>query len=533
MKAGFSSQWYNARYNEMQRAFGGATGEQRLLLPASSAGSYPDYPDVFARELWVSRSRKIFSTMQLYVARNMASIPIPDFKGPEIDKHSAELLREFYRIRSEQGKWHTQLEQAYCDGSMLGTGYIYVGTVVDSEGYAKVEIEHIPCLHVLYDINAKTIDRAKWMAVCRYYSVDEAEALFGDQVHTKIRTLATGDGVQTEVVRVFEYQDVGLIGKEGYKVEPTRAYILDDLDGPVLERERNPYDALTIAQYYQVLASGMRRPVGRVHSMLAAQAQLNKIEDRADQEIACGGTINLYDSVLMDNSDAAKLRAGAIAPWLGIKSLSKDAPPIMRIPPSPVDGKMIEIWQAWSEEFNGVSGTTELDRGTDTGNNTLGQDQILQSRSDSAQNRDAVQLVRFYRQIVNLVMRVAKASDDCPVTLKLAGYSIAMNIPGYPESGIDNWIPDELDPLIDTQDMTPGQDAIRKQQRLAGLQLYTPYLGTLVSPEWFMKELITANGDDVDEVMSQSQSNQAANPMMGAQGPMMGQQAGMPPNALG
>lgn len=523
MNAGFYRDWYTRCYNEQQRAYGGIGGVNASMLPPSGQG-FPDWPDVLPLFLYAHQTRKVLATAAIALARNMGTIPAPVFTGPEIDDgFTPDLLAEFYKKRSDspESRWSDQFESAFMDGDQLGMGYVYFGPRLTAGGKFRVDCEHIPLLHLLFDINAKHFIDAKWAAWCRYYSVDDAKRMYGERVEAYQRQLTVpttiGRSMTQNLVRVWEYQDVGTLRPDGsYECEPTHAFILDDIGGEILSRERNEFEVITVAAYSQYLFSGMRRPFGRLHMQSAVQGMLNKIEKRLDDEMSSGGTITIYDPNRVDAGDMRKFRNGEVAPMISAKvPLNNDSPAIQRIAATGADSKVIEAMTYFTEELHAVSGITELDLGGSTGNNTLGQDQILTQRADNQQSWDSNQLIKFYRRAMQIAMRVAKIIDDAPITLVVKGKTFSLNMPGFPESLIANHIPDDLYPLIGAQDLTPQNNDAKKAMRLNQLNQYQPLIQMgLINVQWWASEMVKAMGDNPDEaLMSQGQLGQVGGQM--------------------
>jgi hypothetical protein len=112
-------------------------------------------------------------------------------------------------------------------------------------------------------------------------------------------------------------------------------------------------------------------------------------------------------------------------------------------------------------------------------------------------------MVEFDSMTVRKLLQVAKRFDTCPTTIDVFGQNVLINDPRDPRSMISNFLEEPSKVVI-------GLDAVRmtdaeteKLRRMQVLERLAPYAQAGAIPiAWLVREMITAAGEDPDEVAS-------------------------------
>lgn len=495
---GYDPNHYASLYRQMCYAFGDDWNKNRRSGIDSTGGSFPDWPEITVRYMEVGRSRRILNSQFIGLSRSMGNAPAPEF--PQLSKQSAEVRKQFYLARyhgnEREDSWADEHAAAYMDGDGLGAGFVHFGLKTNPKtGYQYVSAEHSPAVLTLYDRHERHPGRARWVCFVKYLAIDQASALFGEKVaKTYVRQLH--DNFSTyplDVVRVFDYYDMGW----GPKGTPTRALIPGDFANEPLFVEENTFECLPFSHMTYLIAPGMRRPTGRIVMQMATQEGLNEIERHLRKALK-SPTFNLMDVTQLNAKDLARLNAGDANVNVRIENPRPDAPPYIRIPGAEVAQTILALRDMYERQFNADSGTTDFERGNmSMEKRTLGENELLDSRSQTQSSWSQMQAVKMHQRSVEVALKIAEKFDKDPVLLDIFGTNALFNEPSQPHSWMSEWLQEPSRVLIG-DDQLRARDAKQDQMdRLQMLSTLAPEVQAgLLSAQKFAEEKLRALNED-------------------------------------
>jgi hypothetical protein len=500
---GYDKGWYDSIWKQMCYAFG-EQGQESLGIGGDKR--FPDFADLTPTMSEVGTSKRILNTQFITLSRVMYSDPEPEF--PDVDKITGQIRQSFYQARATgeeygDGDWATQFNAAFMDGDGVGTGVVQLGLKTNPKtGFRKLTAQHVPILQTLWDRNERSISRARWIAFLHYIPMDVAEAQFGKRFATENRheMKESGSEEPIECVRILDYWDIG----HG-KGEPTHAFIVDDLDGEVIEIEENPYGCLPCAFYEHLLIPGMRRAVGRIPLLMAGQEALNQAERYMREAMKRPG-FTMVGAELFEESDFERVINGEGGIIRTKRPLAAGELIAQFVPGEEVSQTTLAYMQLLEKDFTANAGVTEFDRGSNPDQaRTLGENQLVDERSKVQASWSALQAAKMHRRAVEVGLKIAAIGDNDPVMLAVDGNTVPINDPSDTRLSIANFLAEPSRVIVSVESLAKN-DMLREQQmatqKLMGLQ---PLVGQTIDPIWWTDELLKANGYDPAEAKLEPQ----------------------------
>lgn len=505
-KQGFDPQYRSSLYNQMRYVFGEAWRKEISSGAALDGGDFPDYADIRVKYQEVGRTRRIYSNQLIRLSRVMYSDPQPEF--PQVDKYTAEVRKQFFlnRYRGEgagEGEWADEMSAAYLDGDGLGVGIVQVCLRTNpSSGEQQVHLRHSPTIFTLWDPHERHPGRWRWIAFVRYMALEDAISLFGEkEAEGAVRTVYDGTrsyGVKS--VRYFEYYDIGT----GTRGAPTRAIVLNHMGNEPVLVEENAFGTLPFAYYLHHYVPGQQAPVGNIASQIPIQEQINAIEKALKETVKRTGQ-TVIDVSQIDDEDVKRMNGGEIMPFLRWRpKAGHNAPPVQNLPGAELQQSALKLYDILDQQLTVDSGVNDFDRGVQPRRSrTLGEDMLIDQRSQGPASWSELQCAKFHIRTVRKVLHVAGLFDRDPVTLDIFGKNYSVNDPSRPASCISAWLKEPSSAVVNA-DALRYQDVVAvRTQRLQQLLQVAPFVGRLLSPEWFGEELAKALGESDPKVATQ------------------------------
>lgn len=469
----YDPQYYDSIYRQMRYAFGKGidSADSAVVTP----GRFPVFPDIVVDMLQVGRSRRILNNLFIDLSRVRYSEVEPEF--PEVsDPILKEARTKFWLARAngfghDEGAWTDHFDAAYFDGNAIGTGFIQAGLVRNPKsGQSRVQVRHVPTHQVLWDRHARFASDARFVCFSSLLPVDVAVRRFGQEARQYVRTFFDSPGVATPLsaVRVFEYFDAGTDSSE-----PTFAVILDDLTGPFVKRERQPFSTIPFAAYTHLQVPGMRRAVGRIVLQMATQEAINEIESHLDSAIK-QKPFTVLDVELIEKADLDRLVKGDDLPYVRMRKRidGSSAPPFYTVPGGQLSSLIGDRFAILSSQMTADSGVTDFDRGNvTTQKRTATEVEVINQRSGSQGTWQMRQLARFMRQAVGVVLEIARDHDRDPVAIDVSGVNLTLNDPTEPRLSLEALLAEPSSILITEETLQSADGDSKIQKRLAQLQV--------------------------------------------------------------
>lgn len=491
------------------------------LMGAYRDGTLVECPDVTTRFIEVGRSRRAMNTAFISLSSTMGDQPAPEFEG--IDRHTAEVRKQFMLARSnnaEDSEWGAEDSLAYVDGDGLGFGGVQVCLKTNPQtGYQRVAIEHIPAFHVFYDRHARTFGRARMVAFIKYLSPEAFAERWGEEKMVEYRrdlyneTVGSRDGGEAlQVCRVIEYYDLGLWGQD-----PTRAVIAGNLDGEVLEREKNTFGCLPFAHYSMWHPVGARYPIGRIEMQMSTAEALNDLE-RALRSATSRQSFTMVDADAADPNDIEAYLNGE-QDFIRFDSKSGTKMPLIHAPGADVSPTTLNYYSLLERQFSTDSGQTELDRGNQlTEKRTLGEAELLQQSSQSQTSFSLKQATAYHRRKFEIVARIAGTFDADPLEIDVFGVPYTLNDPGNPLSSVENWFKLPARIVVSEEAMRARDVKADNMARLQELQAFVSLAPMLANPQYIAEEAAKATDLDPKEAIQMPQMVPPGAPQQGQPG---------------
>lgn len=516
---GYDPSYYASLYRQMCYAFGDDWHKVKGVPSGVAGGSFPDFPEITVRYMETGRSRRILNSQFTGLSRVMATDPEPEF--PQLDKWTGEVRKQYYlnRYRGDHyggGNWADEHAYAYMDGDGLGLGFVQFGLESNPKtGYQRVSCEYSPAVLTLWDRHERNPSRARWVAFCKYLSIDQAAGLFGWKTAKRYRReIVDGESqAPLEVMRVFEYYDMGY----GPKGTPTRALIPSDLGMEPITLEDNPFECLPFSYMSYLMVPGMKRHTGRIIMQMSTQEGLNDIERHLRKALK-SPSFDIVDVTQLNTDDLRRINAGDTNVKVRLDTPRPDAPPYIRVPGMEVAQTILALKEMYERQFNADSGTTDFDRGNlQSEERTLGENQLLDARSKNQQAWGAIQATKMHQRSVETCLKIAKDYDKDPLLIDVFGTNIPLNVPEDPRSWLTNFLEEPSHVLISDQSLRARDQDAERQRRQQSLAMLAPLLQMgLISPQKYAEEMLKAAGeqDPNDWMPTQTMDTSSAQPMM-------------------
>lgn len=495
---GFDPDYFASLYRQMCYTFGDDWGKSQRVATLNGR-LFPDWPEIIVRYMEVGRSRRILNSQFIGLSRSMGNEPAPEF--PQLDKFTAEVRKQWYMTRyagrNYEGEWAAEHENAFMDGDGLGLGFLAWGLMSNPKTqYQHVTCEYSPAVLTIFDRHARTPGRADWIAFCKYLPYHKAELLLGKKVAQEyVRNLydtsaSSGAAYPLEVVRIFDYYDLGM-----GKGSPTRAIIPGDLGNAPVDISDNVFECIPLSYMEYFTAPGMRRATGRIVMQMATQEGLNEIE-RFLRSCLKNPGFSIADVRQLDRRDIARLNAGETNVIVRLTNPIPGVEPFIRVQGAEVANTILQLWTMLERQFNADSGTNDLDRGNQLEQTkTLGEAELLASRSDTQSAWSGVQATRLHRRSVEMATKIGMKFDRDPVLLDVFGDNILFNDPAKPNTWMENWLSEPSKVLIGADQLKVKDnqmDMALKRRLVEGLSPLVQ-MG-LISPQKFAEEMLRASG---------------------------------------
>lgn len=504
---------------------------------SSDLGSeyWPYYPDVQVRRYKVGMGRDILNTAYLSLSRLMSADPMPAYSG--IDAMTAEARAQFWLARYKHGGrtgngFSSGIGSCFMDFDNLGVGFVRVGIEKGKphEGLAteRATVRYSPIHDTVFDASVRDPGEANHAAWREFWPVDLAVDKFGTKVKGKAgvnpEALVKGFVKQRaewntdqphEVVEVVEYWQL-----ERGKEAPTKVCLIGGIGGEAeYYAEEHDMDLLPLVGFMNVHPPKVHRPMGRIDLMTGTQEQKNQLRGYLRLVLA-NPPVDLIDPYGVDEDDVRAWRRGDETHVKTTKPMTKDRVYWDRKPGMDAPSTLFQFDQDLDRQLNEDGGTSEIDRGNVLSEQrTLGEVQQVQAASQMNRAWAAKQAAIGFSRVVKVFEEVARRWDTEPAQIDVFGTKVNVNDPMKPESGADQLYFEPAEATIDSQSLTPQDDAVKGARRRAELDAFAPYVGTLVKPEWFIRERLKTIGvKDPEEAMMQP------DPLQGAVQQLVGQQ---------
>jgi len=533
IRGGIDVEYMDSLYKQHSYVVGEPWNRAATAPHNNNDGQWPDYPDIVNRTLEIGASRVILNNQFIGFTKQTFATPKPTF--PELDEVTATVRQQFFLKRWRgtgrvAAQWSSHTEPTIWDGRGLGIGFTKVCAVTNPEtGKQFVTLQHYPVWHVVYDPHVRNPYEARWICFLTYLDPDEAAEKFGEKARDKkVRLQDDYSGLSFDVVKVYEYYDVGIGGKK-----PCMAVYLGDLNSEPEFKKENPYNGcLPVALYTHLLIPQVRRPVGRIVQQIALQEARNQAE-RQLREYLKQFPAEVIDPSKVDPDDLREYIAGRKTK-LKLTGVP-EGPVITRTAAPEIPQTLLQQINILDRELTASSGITDAERGNlNPTQRTATENQLIDSRSQVGAGRDRQQTLLYYTHLVEKVLEVARLFDRDPVLLDIEGQNIVFNDPAEPASFIKHFLEEPSVVLIDTTEMDADIAKAEKAQEMALLNQLFPFVGTVIKPEFVAERALKALGvQNVDEALIRKDMTPA---MPGAEGQQlppeimsMIQQGGQPP----
>lgn len=507
LEASYDSRYYESVLKARNYAFG--IKDEASATP-SQGGMFPYFPTTVWDVQAIGQSRRIWNAQFIGLASVMARVPEPKF--PDIDQWTGETLNQFVmeRVRGNyltEGCWTEERERAFEDGDGFGCGFLQIVLKDDSQGNQYVGVEHHPLTQVLWDPYQASIGRSRHITFAKMLDVETASDLFGNDIVKRYRTPLFQDGgtsTVAEVVRIFEYFDAGIGGGK-----PTMMIIPGDIcNAPIAGSiADNTFGCLPFSYYLHWTPPGARRPVGRIALQMGGQEAINEIEGRLRSNAKSPG-FDIVDANQLNEDDLRLYNSGKTHVKIRKDNPNPGVPAYERVPGQESTQTDLEYLKYLIDADAASSGVTELQRGNPSDmSETLGQDQMLQSRAGVQMSWSEKRAIDFDIMTYAKVLHIAARFDRSPCILNVKGKQVPINDPGAPSSMIANAAPQGFGKIVISSEQLRSADTeVESQKRLLALRELQPLIqmGT-VDPRWYSEEVVKALGDDPKMALVQPQ----------------------------
>lgn len=485
-------------YRQMRYAFGDSWDKAGNAAPGHDDGEFPYWPDIDPKFLAVGQSRRILNSTFITLAKVMYNEPEPEF--PQLDAMDANARKGYIKARWNgwpigDDRFGTQEEMAFIEGHAFGIGFLQYGLKKGPTGQQMLACRHSPTLMTMGDPTER--DPSRWKRVTFVSYIPKAEALKkwpAALIEQHCKSLYDQlSGKPLEMVRLFEYYDVGIAGND-----PTWAVIPGSWGNKPIEKGPNPFGCLPFSHYTHFFAPGMRTPVGSVVLQMATQEALNEVEDYMRQNVLSGKGFDIADVEKFDKKDLEALRAGRPTRLVKRTTPRQGAHDGWeRVPPTEISQSSLQYFQHLERQFTSESGVTDFDKGVQPEETrTLGENQLVAERGQQQGAWSIRQAVHFRQRSFDTMVKIAKEFDREPVWIDFFDGRAFLNNPQAPESTLDQVFQDPANATVSEESLNYRDIESKRAQRVAQLMAIFPQVQMgLFNPRWWGEEVLKAMGE--------------------------------------
>jgi len=473
----------------------------------SLCGGWPIYPNLVVDRLQVGVSRRIAAASMTHLIRNYTTQVAPD--SPQVDKYTAEVRKQMWAKRAEQGEFFSEMEMTFANGDSLGYGATLIGAeddLVDGASYQKSVLRDVPSVQVIWDRHARNPSRARCAMVMTLMSIEDAEAQFGAKARKDAETyiIDTQGEVKLPVVPLFEYFDIDGCGTG----MPTMERRLGHKDAkPVYRDENYLEDEIPIAFYDHVVMPGWAHPVGRVFAQQSTQEAINDLE-RKFRRISKKEGVHVVDTSQLDERDLRNYNQGEIATPIRAKAGFMDGkPPMVWVPGGELSQSDFAQMQNLEQVFRQDSGISEYDQGSKPNQEMTAEEaSIMAAKSATSAAWSQYKNAQYQQRVMSKWLKCAKLYDTCPTTVDVFGHNVLINDPENANMAFSAWMEEPSKITIADDEMRTAEKTREQEQRLAYLMGPVAQLVQmgLQDPMWWREEVLKAGGDDPQSGAMQS-----------------------------
>jgi hypothetical protein len=413
-------------YALMNYAVGGSY-HQGKATGLGLRGDIPTYPLIPPRWQAVGQSRRMLNNQSLMMMKVGYHDPEPDFPDlPEVDE---EVRRTWVKTRwrgyddYSGAEWGYECIRAFLDGDGVGIGAVQIDAI---DGRTIVR-NHSP-LNVLWDRHAGSVHRARHATIVHYISEEEAVDMFGSkaqghaidrQDHSSLSYLPS--------VRLLEYVDMG-IGKS----EPTRAFILDSIDGKVMDIDENGLECIPISFYTHWHPYIQQYPSGRLDAQVSNQEMRNSLERYIKMSLERGSGYDLINTVGLNEDDLVDLLDGILSPVVKYDGDPEAmmASKVQRVDARDIPSGVFNFLSLLDRYQNTEGGNSDADQANlSQSSRTLGEIQQLQAGADIQTAWSQRQYARFLQDVIQKAVKVGSKLETQQVQLDINGVNVTFNDP--------------------------------------------------------------------------------------------------------
>jgi len=340
-------------------------------------------------------------------------------------------------------------------------------------------------------------DPSRWRCVTfvHYIPKDEAVKKWGaKKIEPHCRSMYDEtNGRSVKMVRLFEYYDIGIAGKD-----PAYTVIPGEWENEPLERLENPFGCLPFSHYTHFWAPGMQHPVGSVVMQMATQEALNELEEYMRQNILAGKGFDIADADAFDKKDLEAVKNGR--PQRLVKRTRPKSGPHdnwERVPPTEISSSALQHLQMLEKQFTVDSGITDFDRGIQPEENrTLGENQLVAERGQTQGSWDVRQVVQFRQRSFDMMVKIGREYDREPVQIDFFDGRALLNNPEEPASALDQVLGEPANAIVSQESLTYRDVEAKRGQRVAQLMAIFPQVKMgFINARWWGEELLRAMGE--------------------------------------
>lgn len=487
--------YYASLNSQLRYAFGEPWNQS-----GSSGRVFPSYPQIKLQVRKVGRSMKILANTLVELSSIMGTEPEPEWI--QLHKYISESRKQVFLERWNRYSWRPEFEKTYLDATLLGLGILQWG-VREEGGLQYVTCEHCPLQDVLKDPHYT--DPAKWryVGLARHLDPDDAILLYGNRKKIEDNIVTIDDDGPRKAVRIIEYWDIGIGGKD-----PTHAVILSDVDGDPLFVEKNAFGRLLPISYAEhVILPGFKHHIGRVIMQMAEQEARNKIEAALLKSAQDYG----YDIVNTDRIDKLDYekgrRNGSTHFYAKSAAPGDNQPAIDRIAAREISNTAMQLMYDLDKQLNAMSGTNDLERGNLTQQTrTLGEIQLLDQRSQQTRSRMLRQTALMYVRAIKMWQALAMKYDETPAYVDVFGNNILFNNPNDVRSSFRQLFEEPSEVVINPTSLYGSDYMAKRQARLTELMMLRG--DPSINPLKVAEEIVKTLGDDPSEWVVQPMAMQ-------------------------
>lgn len=460
------------------------------------------FDDIVSDTLKAPGSNLIQNTVINSFARRFAKPIEPNYIG--IDDVDREVRKAVFAYNYEGSDamsmgFRDDTQWAFVSGDLLGIGCLQFGLSTDfSTKTQRVVAQHIPRLNLGYDPFANSPNRARYVWVAHYLSVDQVVAMYGTKVADRAYSaMQTHGGYQTkeiiEHLRVIEYFDIGF-----GRGRPTYAVFVGSIDQyPPIKLMELPSGGLPFAWMTGFSQPMQRFPSGRAERELSNNLGINAIES-AIAEILDMPALDIIDSSAekkiikaLENGDRRVV--ASMSGKDGAKSI------FQRIPSPEIPESYMAFRQMLYNASSDDSNSGDFDRNKISPSARPATEiMIMNERNLANQAFSIQQTLKFQKMIVEAHDNTIVSGDFFPRNINIRGRQIRVNDPEIPESLLSNFYMDEAVILIDEASVTAQEDLLRNAARQQALKSMLELNPNLFKPRWVGEELLKTYDASLD-----------------------------------